>query len=96
MSEWMMMAAAFSAGAAFSGLLGLMHGHGVRRAVKERKAEDGAALIQLQERLDRTENRMFRGIELAQQRQLQEVWRSGYLQGYQNAWRQRLAGGMRR
>ena len=90
MNQWMMMAAAFAAGAAASGILAWMHQRGVRRAVAQRRDEDEERITGLQAQLDRTENRMFRGIELAQQRQLQDVYRTGYLQGYQTAWQQRM------
>ena len=85
MDQWATIGGAFVLGFITAlALLGI-HRRGIRQAVAECKAAGAERIEYLQDRLDKATEHAAHGIELAQQRQLQDVWRTGYLHGFQAA-----------
>lgn len=93
MIHWTIAALAFGAGAAITGAISARHQMRLRQAVGACKREEADRLRRMEDKLEAAEERAMSNIALAQQRQLQEVYKAGYMHGYQLAWNQRTIRG---
>lgn len=93
MIHWTIAALAFGVGAAIAGAVSARHQRQLRQAVGACRREGDERLRRMEDKLEAAEERAMGGIALAQQRQLQEVYKAGYMHGYQLAWNQRTIRG---
>lgn len=90
MNQVTMVATAFGLGFASAAALSVLYLIGVRRAVEAYKTESERLRGNAQETVRRTEELVVQGVEMAQRRQLPDVWRTGYQQGYRAGSTQQL------